>query len=164
MKKFYLMLISLFFLLGCSSKETNSESLQNELLAYTQKFERVRGSDRYLAVASYLNPVLKTNTLKEHFVLSSYPIDEEINLSTLSINGDLNLSIKELGQNDELLKLANIKLPWSKHYEIISSEKKSDYLTISYETYKKTKVNLKFLKVSKSMYWNPEIKLKNNQR
>ncbi|NLK66784.1 MAG: hypothetical protein GX282_04835 [Campylobacteraceae bacterium] len=159
MKKLYLALIFLALLTGCSTKESKHEPFQNELLAYTQKFERVNRSDRYLAVATYINPVLKTEDLRERFVLSSYPVEEEIVLGSIKVNGGANLSVRELSHDDELLELANIKLPWSKHYEIISPEKKADYLTLTYETSRKTKVNLRFLKVSKSMYWNPKVEL-----
>ncbi|NLY04404.1 MAG: hypothetical protein GXZ15_06190, partial [Campylobacter sp.] len=137
------------------------EPLKNELLAYTQKFEHIRdNSDRYLAVATYLNPVLK-DTQNEIFLLSSYPKDEPILLETLKLNNDANLSITELEEDDKILELSNINIPWSKHYKIVANFKEADYLTISYSTKKETNVKLKFLKVSKSMYWQPEIKLDN---
>ena len=162
MKKLYLSITLGALLVGCTNKEAVHEPLQNELLSYTQKFEKVNRSDRYLAIATYINPVLKSSDLKERFILSSYPVEESIEMSSLKVNGDANLSVRELDYDDELLKLANINLPWSKHYEIISPEKKADYLTITYETSKNTKANLKFLKVSKSMYWSPKIELKND--
>lgn len=160
MKKLINLSILAVLLLGCSSKEYIHDPLKNELLAYTQKFEAIRGNaDRYLAVATYLTPVL-AEAKDETFLLSSYPQDEDIKFQTLKINDDKNVSISEA--SDEILKLSNINLPWSKHYKLVVPTKQADYLTISYQTSKNTNVTLKFLKVSKSMYWRPEIKLKDD--
>ncbi|PSM51813.1 hypothetical protein [Campylobacter blaseri] len=162
MKKISLTLIIALFVISCADKNAVHEPVKNELLAYTQKFEIVRtGNDRYLAIGTYLNPVLKKNTNEEIFILSSYPKEEPINLKTIRVNGDSNLSIKKLDYNDELLKLVNINLPWSYHYKIIAPVKNSNYLTIAYDTNRSLRAVLKFQKVSKSMYWNPEIKLDN---
>lgn len=162
MKKFINLAILALVFAGCSNKEYVHDPLKNELLAYTQKFETIRGNaDRYLAVATYLNPVL-ANSNGERFLLSSYPQTEGIKFDTLKVNKDSNLSVKEVKNGDEILNLTNINLPWSNHYEIISPVKNADYLTITYTTQKNTNVTLKFLKVSKSMYWNPEIKLKDD--
>lgn len=162
MKKLINLAILAIVFAGCSSKVYIHDPLKNELLAYTQKFEAIRGnSDRYLAIASYLNPVL-ADASGETFLLSSYPQTESIKFDTLKVNGDSNLSIKEVKIGDKILTLTNINLPWSKHFKIVSPTKEADYLTITYKTEKNTDVTLKFLKVSKSMYWNPEIKLKDD--
>lgn len=162
MKKLINLALLATIFVGCSNKEYVHDPLKNELLAYTQKFEAIRGNtDRYLAVASYLNPVL-ADASGETFLLSSYPQDEDIKFNTLKVNGDSNLSVKKVKEGDKILEITNINLPWSNHYELISPVKEADYLTITYETEKNTKVSLKFLKVSKSMYWKPEIKLKDD--
>lgn len=158
MKKLNLFIIVLIFLTGCASKKSELNPVQNELLAYTQKFEKINGKKRYLAVASYLNPILKEND-KEIFILSSYPKEEIILEKSININNDFDLNITKLDLNDKLLKLANINLPWSNHYKITSKIKNNNYLTLNYKTQSGTDATLKFLKVSKSMYWNPKIKL-----
>ena len=162
MKKLINLALLATIFVGCSNKEYVHDPLKNELLAYTQKFEAIRGNaDRYLAVASYLNPVL-ADASGETFLLSSYPQDENIKFNTLKVNGDSNLSVREVKEGDKILEITNINLPWSNHYELISPVKEADYLTITYETEKNTQVSLKFLKISKSMYWNPELKLKDD--
>ncbi|WP_304339435.1 hypothetical protein [Campylobacter ureolyticus] len=160
MKKLNLFILVLIFLTGCAEKKSDLDPVKNELLAYTQKFESINGKKRYLAVSTYLNPVLK-NSDKEIFILSSYPKEEIILLNSININSDFDLNITKLDLNDELLKILNINLPWSNHYKITSNVKNSDYLTLNYKTQSGINANLKFLKVSKSMYWNPQIKLDN---
>ena len=157
MKKLNLFILVLIFLTGCAEKKSDLDPVKNELLAYTQKFESINGKKRYLAVSTYLNPVLK-NSDKEIFILSSYPKEESILLDSVNINNDFDLNITKLDFEDELLKMVNINIPWSNHYKITSHIKDNDYLTLSYKTQSGINANLKFLKVSKSMYWNPQIK------
>lgn len=161
MIRFSLTIFLTIFLVSCADKKQYvHEPIKNELLAYTEKFEKIRqGSDRYLAVATYLNPILKNSNNEEIFILSSYPKEEGINLKTLKVNNDNNIIITPLKSDDELLKLTNINLPWSHHYKITAPEKNSDSLKITYDTNRSLKVQLKFQKVSKSMYWSPEIEL-----
>lgn len=157
MKKLNLFILVLIFLTGCAEKKSDLDPVKNELLAYTQKFESINEEKRYLAVSTYLNPVLK-NSDKEIFILSSYPKEESILLDSVNVNNDFDLNITKLDLEDELLKMVNINIPWSNHYKITSHIKDNDYLTLSYKTQSGINVNLKFLKVSKSMYWNPQIK------
>lgn len=157
MKKLNLFILVLIFLTGCAEKKSDLDPVKNELLAYTQKFESINEEKRYLAVSTYLNPVLK-NSDKEIFILSSYPKEESILLDSVNINNDFDLNITKLDLEDELLKMVNINIPWSNHYKITSHIKDNDYLTLSYKTQSGINANLKFLKVSKSMYWNPQIK------
>ncbi|MCZ6156717.1 hypothetical protein CYJ41_06115 [Campylobacter ureolyticus] len=157
MKKLNLFILVLIFLTGCAEKKSDLDPVKNELLAYTQKFESINEEKRYLAVSTYLNPVLK-NSDKEIFILSSYPKEESILLDSVNINNDFDLNITKLDFEDELLKMVNINIPWSNHYKITSHIKDNDYLTLSYKTQSGINANLKFLKVSKSMYWNPQIK------
>lgn len=157
MKKLNLFILVLIFLTGCAEKKSDLDPVKNELLAYTQKFESINEEKRYLAVSTYLNPVLK-NSDKEIFILSSYPKEETILLDSINVNNDFDLNITKLDLEDELLKMVNINIPWSNHYKITSHIKDNDYLTLSYKTQSGINANLKFLKVSKSMYWNPQIK------
>ena len=157
MKKLNLFILVLIFLTGCAEKKSDLDPVKNELLAYTQKFESINEEKRYLAVSTYLNPVLK-NSDKEIFILSSYPKEESILLDSVNINNDFDLNITKLDFEDELLKMVNINIHWSNHYKITSHIKDNDYLTLSYKTQSGINANLKFLKVSKSMYWNPQIK------
>ncbi|MCZ6169310.1 hypothetical protein [Campylobacter ureolyticus] len=157
MKKLNLFILVLIFLTGCAEKKSDLDPVKNELLAYTQKFESINEEKRYLAVSTYLNPVLK-NSDKEIFILSSYPKEESILLDSVNVNNDFDLNITKLDLEDELLKMVNINIPWSNHYKITSHIKDNDYLTLSYKTQSGINANLKFLKVSKSMYWNPQIK------
>lgn len=160
MKKLNLFILVLIFLTGCAEKKSDLDPVKNELLAYTQKFESINEEKRYLAVSTYLNPVLK-NSDKEIFILSSYPKEETILLDSVNVNNDFDLNITKLDLEDELFKMVNINVPWSNHYKITSHIKDNDYLTLSYKTQSGINANLKFLKVSKSMYWNPQIKLNN---
>ena len=157
MKKLNLFILVLIFLTGCAEKKSDLDPVKNELLAYTQKFESINEEKRYLAVSTYLNPVLK-NSDKEIFILSSYPKEETILLDSVNVNNDFDLNITKIDLEDELLKMVNINIPWSNHYKITSHIKDNDYLTLSYKTQSGINANLKFLKVSKSMYWNPQIK------
>ena len=159
MKKLNLFILVLIFLTGCAEKKSDLDPVKNELLAYTQKFESINEEKRYLAVSTYLNPVLK-NSDKEIFILSSYPKEETILLDSVNVNNDFDLNITKLDLEDELFKMVNINVPWSNHYKITSHIKDNDYLTLSYKTQSGINANLKFLKVSKSMYWNPQIKFK----
>ncbi|NLY04062.1 MAG: hypothetical protein GXZ15_04400 [Campylobacter sp.] len=71
MVKFINLALLTLLIIGCTSKTYVHEPLKNELLAYTQKFEHIRdNSDRYLAVATYLNPALN-DTQNPSFVNSS---------------------------------------------------------------------------------------------
>ena len=58
MKKIILISLCGLFFLSCSQKEQIHDPLKNEFMAYTQKFESVKENDRYLGIATYLNPVM----------------------------------------------------------------------------------------------------------
>lgn len=165
MKNFtFLLMISLLFF-GCTNKDIPHDPLKNELLAYTQKFESVKQDDRYLVVGTYLNPIhanIRNKANEEHFILSVYPQDVGIVSKTLKVNNDTNVSIKKLDENDPLLKLTTFEMPWGAHYEVIAPEKNSNYLTLTYQTDNSLNVSLKFMKISKSLYWNPKIELKDD--
>ncbi|MSN96030.1 hypothetical protein F1B92_02285 [Campylobacter sp. FMV-PI01] len=151
-----LAIVALFF--GCTNKTKTHQPLQNELLAYTYKFEKIQNNQRYLAIATYLNPILKDQNQNEIFILSSYPKEEEILINSIKVNGDSNVDVSKLKNDDEILNFINIKLPWSNHYKITAPQKNSDYLEITYKTNLSTLAKLKFQKVSKSMHWSPKIK------
>lgn len=163
MKKIILVCFGAFFLFSCSKKEQIHEPLKNEFMAYTQKFESVKENDRYLAIATYLNPVMpeiRNENEDEFFLLSAYPKEIEFDKSSLKINGSSeNVVITELGDDDPLMQKVAFNIPWSRTYKITAPKSGADYLSISYRTTNGLEAKFSFRKVSKSMYWNPKIKL-----
>ena len=149
-----------FFLNSCSANDPRHDPLKNEFLAYTQKFESVRAGDRYLAVATYLNPVapeLRNAAEDEVFLLTSYP--KEIQILAVQING-ANANVTPLHDGDPLLQKELFKIAWSSRYKITAPKSDKDELVLSYRTSNELNVTMKFRKVSKSMYWHPQIDLK----
>jgi len=149
-----------FFLNSCSANDPRHDPLKNEFLAYTQKFESVRAGDRYLAVATYLNPVapeLRNAAEDEVFLLTSYP--KEIQILAVQING-ANANVTPLHDGDPLLQKELFKIAWASRYKITAPKSDKDELVLSYRTSNELNVTMKFRKVSKSMYWHPQIDLK----
>lgn len=148
---------------SCSKKEQIHEPLKNEFMAYTQKFESVKENDRYLAIATYLNPVMpeiRNENEDEFFLLSAYPKEIEFDKSSLKINGsNKNVVITELDKDDPLLEKVVFNIPWSRIYKITAPKSGADYLSISYRTDNDLDAKFTFRKISKSMYWNPKLKL-----
>lgn len=148
------------FLNSCSANDPRHDPLKNEFLAYTQKFESVRAGDRYLSVATYLNPVapeLRNAAEDEVFLLTSYP--KEIQIHAVQING-ANANVTPLSDGDPLLQKELFKIAWASRYKITAPKSDKDELVLSYRTSNDLGVTMKFRKVSKSMYWHPQIDLK----
>lgn len=158
MKNLIFCALALLIMSGCSSKEYPHDPHKNELLAYTQKFESIKGDDRYLGVATYLNPSYEefANSENEYFLLSSYPTD--INITNLKVNGKTPSVFEVLDDSDKYIKLSPFIIPWAKYYKIIIPKITADNLTITYETDRSVSARLNFVKVAKSMYWNPQLK------
>ena len=149
------------FLNSCSANDPRHDPLKNEFLAYTQKFESVRAGDRYLGVATYLNPVapeLRNAAEDEVFLLTSYP--KEIQIHAVQING-ANANVVPLHDGDPLLQKELFKIAWSSRYKITAPKSDKDELVLSYRTSNDLGATMKFRKISKSMYWYPQINLKN---
>ena len=149
-----------FFLNSCSANDPRHDPLKNEFLAYTQKFESVRAGDRYLGVATYLNPVapeLRNAAGDEVFLLTSYP--KEIQIRAVQING-ANANVVPLSDGDPLLQKELFKIAWSSRYKITAPKSDKDELVLSYRTSNGLSATMKFRKVSKSLYWQPQIDLK----
>ena len=148
------------FLNSCSANDPCHDPLKNEFLAYTQKFESVRAGDRYLGVATYLNPVapeLRNAAEDEVFLLTSYP--KEIQIRAVQING-ANANVVPLHEGDPLLQKELFKIAWSSRYKITAPRSDKDELVLSYRTSNDLGATMKFRKVSKSLYWQPQIDLK----
>ncbi|WP_298082861.1 hypothetical protein [uncultured Campylobacter sp.] len=148
------------FLNSCSANDPRHDPLKNEFLAYTQKFESVRAGDRYLGVATYLNPVapeLRNAAGDEVFLLTSYP--KEIQIHAVQING-ANANVTPLHDGDPLLQKELFKIAWSSRYKITAPKSDKDELVLSYRTSNDLGATMKFRKVSKSLYWQPQIDLK----
>ena len=148
------------FLNSCSANDPRHDPLKNEFLAYTQKFESVLAGDRYLGVATYLNPVapeLRNAAGDEVFLLTSYP--KEIQIRAVQING-ANANVVPLHDGDPLLQKELFKIAWSSRYKITAPKSDKDELVLSYRTSNDLNATMKFRKVSKSMYWQPQIDLK----
>lgn len=149
------------FLNSCSTNDPRHDPLKNEFLAYTQKFESVRAGDRYLGVATYLNPVapeLRNAAGDEVFLLTSYP--KEVQIRAVQING-ANANVVPLHDGDPLLQKELFKIAWSSRYKITAPKSDKDELVLSYRTSNDLDATMKFRKVSKSLYWQPQIDLKN---
>ena len=163
MKKTILIFFCVFFMFSCSKNEQIHEPLKNEFMAYTQKFESVKEDDRYLGIATYLNPVMpeiRNENEDEFFLLSAYPREIEFDKSSLKINGSSeNIVITELSKDDPLLEKVVFNIPWSRTYKITAPKSGADYLSISYRTDNDLDAKFTFRKISKSMYWNPKLKL-----
>lgn len=148
------------FLNSCSVNDPRHDPLKNEFLAYTQKFESVRAGDRYLGVATYLNPVapeLRNAAGDEVFLLTSYP--KEIQIRAVQING-ANANVVPLHDGDPLLQKELFKIAWSSRYKITAPKSDKDELVLSYRTSNGLGATMKFRKISKSLYWQPQIDLK----
>ena len=148
------------FLNSCSANDPRHDPLKNEFLAYTQKFESVRAGDRYLGVATYLNPVapeLRNAAEDEVFLLTSYP--KEIQILAVQLNG-ANANVTPLHDGDPLLQKELFKIAWASRYKITAPKSDKDELVLSYRTSNGLGATMKFRKVSKSMYWHPQIDLK----
>ena len=148
------------FLNSCSANDPRHDPLKNEFLAYTQKFESVRAGDRYLGVATYLNPVapeLRNAAGDEVFLLTSYP--KEIQILAVQINGT-NANVTPLSDGDPLLQKELFKIAWASRYKITAPKSDKDELVLSYRTSNGLNATMKFRKVSKSLYWHPQIDLK----
>ena len=148
------------FLNSCSANDPRHDPLKNEFLAYTQKFESVRAGDRYLGVATYLNPVapeLRNAAGDEVFLLTSYP--KEVQIGAVQING-VNANVTPLSDGDPLLQKELFKIAWASRYKITAPKSDKDELVLSYRTSNGLGATMKFRKVSKSLYWQPQIDLK----
>ena len=148
------------FLNSCSANDPRHDPLKNEFLAYTQKFESVRAGDRYLGVATYLNPVapeLRNAAEDEVFLLTSYP--KEVQILAVQING-VNANVTSLHDGDPLLQKELFKIAWSSRYKITAPKSDKDELVLSYRTSNGLDATMKFRKISKSLYWQPQIDLK----
>ena len=149
-----------FFLNSCSANDPRHDPLKNEFLAYTQKFESVRAGDRYLGVATYLNPVapeLRNAAGDEVFLLTSYP--KEVQIGAVQLNG-ANANVVPLHDGDPLLQKELFKIAWASRYKITAPRSDKDELVLSYRTSNGLGATMKFRKVSKSLYWQPQIDLK----
>ena len=148
------------FLSSCSANDPRHDPLKNEFLAYTQKFESARAGDRYLAVATYLNPVapeLRNAAEDEVFLLTSYP--KEVQIRSVQING-ADANVVPLHDGDPLLQKELFKIAWASRYKITAPKSDKDELVLSYRTSNGLGATMKFRKISKSLYWQPQIDLK----
>lgn len=158
MRKFIYFVVVIFFI-GCAKLNPDTDFLKNEILAYTQKFEYIKDSNRYLAVGTYLNPIdgdLSNREEIEYFILSTYP--REINPKNIKINNQV-AEFKQISDDDKLLRYTDFSMPWGNYYLVTTKAIKANDLTMTYNTTNDLNVTLKFRKISKSMYWNPKIKL-----
>ncbi|MCD8212469.1 MAG: hypothetical protein LUC34_00125 [Campylobacter sp.] len=160
MRNFVFIFVFLLSFFGCSDKKiVIHEPLKNELLAYTSKTEIIKDTNRTLIVATYLNPIYQSKISikgEEKFLVAINPKENEIDVSSITVNGDNNAtSLRLLDDGDELLGLVGFEMPWAAYYEISAPSKDSDKLTLSFEIYRSEKVSLGFQKVAKSLYWNP---------
>lgn len=148
------------FLNSCFANDPRHDPLKNEFLAYTQKFESVRAGDRYLSVATYLNPVapeLRNAAEDEVFLLTSYP--KEVQIGAVQLNG-VNANVTPLHDGDPLLQKELFKIAWASRYKITAPKSDKDELVLSYRTSNGLGATMKFRKISKSLYWQPQIDLK----
>ena len=135
------------FLNSCSANDPRHDPLKNEFLTYTQKFESVRAGDRYLSVATYLNPVapeLRNAAEDEVFLLTSYP--KEIQILAVQLNG-ANANVTPLHDGDPLLQKELFKIAWASRYKITAPKSDKDELVLSYRTSNGLDATMKFRKI-----------------
>jgi len=150
-----LIAIALFGAFGCADKQTLAPR-ENELLAYTQKFERVgESTDKMMVVGTYITPVLGDRT-RDEFVLSIYPQDIALVADTLRVNGK-SASVKSIDEK-EFSALSPVKIYWAEHYRVTTAPHEANDLVVAFRASDGTDVKLKFRKVSKSMYWTADNK------
>mgnify|MGYP001010370976 FL=1 len=140
------------FLNSCSANDPRHDPLKNEFLAYTQKFESVRAGDRYLGVATYLNPVapeLRNAAEDEVFLLTSYP--KEIQILAVQING-ANANVVPLHDGDPLLQKELFKIAWASRYKITAPKSDKNELVLGYRTSNGLNTTMKLREISKSIY------------
>lgn len=145
-----------FLLLGCASTKNMNEAQKKELLAYTSKFEK----ENFLVVGTYLNPIYpQGDDANDDFIISIYPDDNNIDVSTLKINGDdEGISAYVLNADEPILGKLAFRTPWAKHYKISISAKKANTLVLEFsagENDRSHQVALSFQKISRSLYWSP---------
>ena len=145
---------------GCVDKNFAHDLQKNEILAYTKKFEFIKPDRRYVALASYINPVLilDENDTHEYILLSYFP-DDAPRENSVKING-VSAKFEPLNDGSKMLKFSDFSMKWGAHAQIIAPQIMADTLNLSYETNSGIRVNFVINKISKSMYWNPKIKLK----
>lgn len=154
MRKIINFIAILVFFVGCASKEVIYEPIKNEILAYTQKAEIISQNERALIIATYTNPIKKSDD--ENFIISINPDDFQI--LSANLNDDFNVKFSEISADDEKLKNIGFNLPWARHYELIAPTKDSKKLVLTLKISKndvRYDVRLEFAKVAKSLYWNP---------
>lgn len=145
------------FMLGCASTKSMNEAQKKELLAYTSKFEK----ENFLVVGTYLNPIYpQGDDQNDDFIISIYPDDNNIDVSTLKINGDdEGVSAYMLSDDEPILGKLAFRTPWAKHYKISVSAKNAEVLILEFgttgESGRSHQVALSFQKISRSLYWSP---------
>ena len=153
MKNLFLIFIAILSA-GCWAKSSlhSQANLKNELLAYTQKYDK----DGILLVATYLNPIYQGEFVTEFegsdiFIVSIYPT--HISPTSIDINSHPAL-IQKLSPNDKLTSLTSINMPWSNHYKVSLTAQEANILELNISLDNNSTANLKFQKVSRSLYWN----------
>ena len=91
------------------------------------------------------------------FLLASYP--KEVQIGGVQING-VNANVTPLHDGDPLLQKELFKIAWASRYKITAPKSDKDELVLSYRTSNGLGTTMKFRKISKSLYWQPQIDLK----
>ncbi|WP_139453714.1 hypothetical protein [Campylobacter armoricus] len=157
MKKFSTIILLAFIFNACSSKtqEQSIANLKSQTLMYAQKINFQYNNIRYVAILSYLNPVLDEKSKEEIFILSFLP-SVNINQDQISmlIEGKKTM-ITSLKENDELFKYI-LKSDYANYYKITLNEviqKPTLQLNLCFEN---QCFESKFQKISKSVYYRSE--------
>ena len=126
---------------GCVDKNFAHDPQKNEILAYTKKFEFIKPDRRYVALASYINPVLilDENDTHEYILLSYFP-DDAPRENSVKING-VSAKFEPLNDGSKMLKFSDFSMKWGAHAQIVAPQILADTLNLSYQTNSGIKVN-----------------------
>ncbi len=141
-------------LAGCWGKSSlhSQANLKNELLAYTQKYDKAQT----LLVATYLNPIYQGEFIGEFegsdiFIISIYPANKLP--KSITINSK-NANFTKLDKDDKLTALTSVNLPWSSHYKADIQAQNTNILNLDITLDDNSTAKLQFQKIARSLYWH----------
>jgi len=148
MKSFLIILIYLFFLIGCSDKNAFTKfnmTTAQELTASSLQSSKIKLADKVDGIVSvvYLNEVYPHRYFtNEYFFVYLYlknkkelynPVSlEDVDL-VLKLNDKLPIKIKKLPYANEFSNLINTKSKWNRYYLVAFKKEKSNKLSIVLE-------------------------------
>ena len=145
--KRYILLLSAFFVLGCSQKAPEINNLKYEQsVTNTKKISlNVEGKPKAQIIITYLNP-LQQNVYKNEnaFILATYFSDEKFAYDLYADTSTNPTEIKKLKKGDPLIMYLPAYNAWSHYYLVRFPDNKKTHnitLHITSKNYGKSSVN-----------------------